>query len=98
MSLHKYWILLTLSLSIAACGGGLSGEYGEGKGADWEPVMSFKGGEVEISYLGQTKLGTYEIKDDKVHITVAGDTRVFAIDDDGCIIEGVVFDKLCKKP
>jgi hypothetical protein len=98
MSLYKHWLPLALSSSLAACGGDLSGEYGEGSGADWEPVMSFKGSEVELTEFGQTLVGSYELKGDKVHITANGETQAFAIDEDGCIDGGTFIGRLCKKP
>lgn len=98
MTLYKRLLPLTLSLSLAACGGGLSGEYGTGSGADWETVMNFKGSEVELTQFGQTLVGSYELKGDKVYITAKGETKVFGIDDAGCIDGGTFVGLLCKKP
>jgi hypothetical protein len=90
-----------LVLLLAACGGGLSGEYGHFVGGTWVPIMTFKGGgEVELEMMGNVMVGRYEVKDGKVYITggKGGQTQAFRIDDKGCIDGGMLFGTLCKKP
>ncbi len=90
-------VAMALIGTLAACGGGLSGEYvgsDSGRGA----AMTFKGNEVEIELMGQIKAGTYQVKDGKVYLAVDGQTQVARIRDDGCIhVDDFVFGTLCKK-
>lgn len=85
---------------LAACSGGLSGEYGQKINGEWDTTMTFKGGgEVEID-MGITQLvGKYEVKDGKVRISMAdgAPAQAFSIDKNGCIDGGMLFGKLCKK-
>lgn len=86
------WIMAAM---LGACGSRLSGQYGsEQDGASF----SFKSGNsVEITALGSTRVGTYELKDGKVYITAANDTQAFAFNDKGCIEGGFLFGTLCRK-
>lgn len=93
-------LLLSLCLSLlVACGGGVSGEYGTGEGDNWTTVFTFKGGEVDVEMpFGGAVRGTYKHEDDKVAITLNGQTMIFPIDDKGCIKAGLMFGTVCKKP
>lgn len=85
---------------LSACGG-LSGEYGStDMRGEWEPVMTFRGGDVEIDFMGSLMVGKYEVKDGKVYISndKTGQTQAFRMDDKGCIDGGMVFGALCRKP
>lgn len=83
---------------IAACGSGVSGEYGTGEGDKFEPVFIFKGDNVDVSMpIGGTLRGTYKVEDGKVAITMNGQTLVFTILENGCIDGGLYFGKVCKK-
>lgn len=88
---------LLLALTLSACGGGLSGEYGERIGGEWETTFVFKGKQVEAHFMGQTAAGSYDVKDGKVYIEMDGDTQVFQIDDKGCIEGGLLFGTVCKR-
>lgn len=88
---------LLLALTLSACGGGLSGEYGEAIGGEWETTFLFNDDQVEAHFMGQTAVGSYDVKDGKVYITMDGDTTVFPIDNNGCIEGGFVFGTVCKR-
>lgn len=93
-------LILLATLTLSACGGGgLSGEYGSELNGQWETAMLFRNGTVEVDTLvGPTVAGTYEVRNDRVHITHSGATEVYPIDRDGCIDGGWVYGRLCKRP
>ena len=54
-------------------------------------------GHVELTALGQTRVGTYKVADGKVYITTGTETRAFRLLPDGCIEGGFAFGRLCKR-
>lgn len=89
--------LVVFSLSLSGCGGGVSGTY-TSDGNGMIEKMEFKsGGKVEITAMGQTKEGTYEVEDNKVKVTISGDTNILTINDKGCLDGGGFIGTLCKK-
>lgn len=83
---------------LTACGSGVDGSYlSKGGGMiAFEKLLLKSGEKVEITAMGTTKAGTYEVEGKKVKITVSGDTIVFAIDDKGCLDGGRQVGKYCK--
>ena len=88
-------LILMSSLTIfAACGGGgLEGTYlGEdaasGERTGFLDSITFKSGnQLEATFLGQTKQGTYTVEGKRVTVKVADDDspEVLTILDDGCL-------------
>lgn len=85
-----------LNLALIGCGHSLSGTY-SGKGTGFLDKLHFKsGGKVELTFMGMTKEGSYEIEGNKVKVTNAGDTQVLTIDAQGCLDGGGLLGKYCK--
>jgi hypothetical protein len=87
--------------ALSACSNGLSGEYGSmNNEGEWEPAMKFfRDGKVEADFFGATTVvGTYELNDGKVYVTMNGATQAYPIGKDGCIDGGMLFGRMCKKP
>ena len=70
-------LLLAASILVAACGNGISGEYG-GDGCLYDKI-EFKGDDtVYVTAFGVEQPGTYRVDGDRVIITAAsGDALVF---------------------
>jgi hypothetical protein len=62
----------------------------------FEKLVLESGKKVEITAMGTTRAGVYEVEGKKVKITVSGDTVVFTIDDKGCLDGGGQLGKYCK--
>ena len=45
-----------------------------------------------------TVVGTYELNDGKVYITMNGGTQAYLIGKDHCIDGGMLYGRMCKKP
>lgn len=82
---------------LAACGSGIDGTYlSEGDGF-FESLTFKSGGKVEITFMGMTKEGDYELEGGKkVKITMGGDTQILTIDDKGCLDGGGLIGRYCK--
>lgn len=87
------------ALYLAACGGGgLKGTYTPQGFSPIDSITFKSGGKVEVSSMGPTTEGTFEIDGDRVRITFAGQTTIFTIDKQGCLDSGAAFGarKFCK--
>ena len=92
--------LLVVIGAVLACapalGARLDGDY-VGTGNSFFEKLSFKsGGKVRITFMGMTKVGTYEIDGKEVLITTGNETNVFTIDEQGCVVGGGLLGKYCK--
>ncbi len=94
---------LLIAVAAVACGGGLEGVYqpepgksGLAGGGLVEQIEFRSGDKVEITLMGITKEGTYEVDGDRVRIAVSGDIQIFRVDDDGCI-DGGAIGRYCPK-
>ena len=77
---------IALAIPSAAWAAKLEGEY-EGTGNSFFEKLSFRpGGKVRVTFMGMTKVGTYEIEDKEVLITVGNETNVFTLDDIASVI------------
>ena len=102
MSSVTYTRLGTVIISAAfftACGSGIDGTYlSKGGGRIPSDKIVLKSGhKVEITAMGQTKAGNYELEDKKVKIIIAGDNVIFTIDDKGCLDGGTIVGTFCKE-
>lgn len=87
---------LLVALLFTSCDTGLSGTYAS-QGGLINQTLSFKpGGKVEVSAMGITREGTYEVEGKKVKLTVSGDTTILTIDANGCLDGGGMIGKFCK--
>jgi hypothetical protein len=84
------------SLSVAGCGSSVSGTYSSNGNGFFEQLEFKSGAKVEVTFMGMTKEGTYEIEDKKVKVTVGGDNQIFTIDDEDCLVGGGLIGKYCK--
>lgn len=89
-------IALTIG-TLAGCGSKVDGTYVPEGGAGLISSITFKsGGKCELTGLGMTKEGTYEIEGNKIKLTVSGETNILTMDDQGCIDGGGIIGKFCK--
>lgn len=96
-SLFRLVATLAFAAAAAACGGGIEGIY-SGKDTGFLDRLAFKsGGKVELTFMGMTKEGTYELEGDKVKITNGGETHIFTRLEDGCIDGGGILGKYCRE-
>lgn len=92
------WSVLLLSVLASACTDGLSGEYGTVIDGHWQPVMTFKGGKVEIDIMVQTLRLPYTLREGRLHIMMGDEVMVFSINGRGCIDGAAMPGELCRKP
>ena len=97
MLFRRLSLLTIVSLPLLACGPAVEGEY-SGEGTGFLEKINFKDDNVvELTFMGMTREGTYEIDDDKVKINNGGDISILRIDDEGCLVGGGILGKYCKK-
>lgn len=83
-------------VTMAACGGGPSGEYADSSGLF---KYNFKsGGKVEMTTMGGTVELDYKFEGGKVKLGPQGSQLVWSFDQDGCLDAGGFMGKLCKTP
>ena len=96
MSITLFASAIALAVPSAAWAAKLDGEY-QGTGDSFFEKLTFRsGGKVRVTFMGMTKVGTYEIEDNEVLITVGNETNVFTLDEQGCVVGGGLFGKYCK--
>jgi hypothetical protein len=96
-------LLVWLHLLAACGGGGLQGTYSGEDSATGERTgfldsITFKSGnQIEASFLGQTKQGTYSLEGKQITLTVAGDDtpEMLTIMDDGCLEGRGILGRYC---
>ncbi len=74
----------------------LDGDYQQVGTSLFEKLAFRSGNKVRVTFMGMTKVGTYEIDGKEVLITVGNETSVFTIDDKGCIVGGGPLGRYCK--
>lgn len=72
-----------LVLTLAACGKSLDGIYKDNLGLQKYEFQS--DGTVYVSTMGVIQEGTYTLDDNKVKITIEGETVIFDLNPDGSI-------------
>lgn len=90
------YVLLPSVLLLSACGQQVSGLYTGQEGSFLESMNFKSGGKVELTFMGGTGEGTYEIEGNKVKVTNNGETQLLTIDADGCLDGGRRIGKYCK--
>jgi hypothetical protein len=97
-------LLSALTLLTACGGGGLEGTYlGEdaasGERTGFLDSITFRSGnQLEATFLGQTKQGTYTVEGKRVTVKVADDDspEVLTIMDDGCLEGNAILGRYCR--
>lgn len=88
--------LLFATLFLGACGSSVEGVY-SGNDSSWLETINFRDeGRVELTFMGMTKEGTYEIEEDRVRINNGGDISILQIMDNGCLDGGGILGQYCK--
>ena len=82
------WIVLFLLLPLAGCGSSVEGVYSGTENSWLERIDLRDEQRVELTFMGTTKEGTYEVEKDRVRINNGGDISILRIDDDGCLDGG----------
>ena len=97
-STQVYAVLLVLLVAIlfTACDSGLSGSYTSQGGLISQTMLFKPGGKVEVSAMGTTQEGNYEVEGNKVKISINTSTTILTIDDNGCLDGGQMVGKFCK--
>jgi len=89
--------IIVAAASLSGCGSKLDGTYTPADGEGLISSITFKsGGKCELTGLGMTKEGTYELEGQKVKITVSGETNILTMDDKGCLDGGGIIGRFCK--
>lgn len=89
-------LAIAIAFSPGAWAAKLEGEY-LGTGNSFFEKLSFRsGGKVRVTFMGMTKVGTFEVDGQEVLITVGNETNVFTLDDQGCVAGGGLLGKYCK--
>jgi hypothetical protein len=88
--------VLTTLVVLVGCGNGIEGTY-SGRGTGFLEKMVFKGdGKVDLTFMGMTREGTYEVDGDRVKVTNSGTTEILTVADDGCLEGGGILGRYCK--
>lgn len=91
-----FLIAMASFVSSTAWGAKLEGDY-SGTGNSFFEKLSFRpGGKVRVTFMGMTKVGTFEVDGKEVLITVGNETNVFTLNDQGCVVGGGFLGKYCK--
>jgi hypothetical protein len=90
-------VAVLLCSVIGCAGSGIEGTY-SGKGTGFLQQIVFKSdGKVELTFMGMTREGTYEVEGNKVKVTNAGTTEILTIGGDGCLDGGGIMGRYCKE-
>ena len=91
-----FLIALAGFVSSNGWGAKLEGDY-SGTGNSFFEKLTFKpDGKVRVTFMGMTKVGTFEVDGKEVLITVGNETNVFTLNDQGCVVGGGFLGKYCK--
>jgi len=89
-------VLAGLFAGLPAHAARLDGDYQQVGTSLFEKLSFRSGNKVRVTFMGMTKVGTYEIDGKEVLITVGNETSVFTLDDKGCIVGGGPLGRYCK--
>lgn len=90
--------LAALSLQLAACGSGLSGEYVPQEASMFMQSVKFEDGHAYItSIAGQTSRVDYEVDGERVMLKLGATSQMFTLDKNGCLEGGQMIGTFCKK-
>ncbi len=94
--LATFLIALASLVSSTAWGAKLEGDY-SGTGNSFFEKLSFRpDGKVRVTFMGMTKVGTFEVDGKEVLFTVGNETNVFTLSEQGCVVGGGFLGKYCK--
>ncbi len=89
-------LLACMGLTLPSFAAKLQGDY-EQVGTSLFEKLSFRSGsKVHVTFMGMTKVGTFEVDGKEVLITIGNETNVFTIDDKGCVVGGGPLGTYCK--
>lgn len=99
MKTLKTIILLSFSVILFGCPPTktLKGTYIGSHNAFFEKLIFKSGNKVEIVFMGTTSEIEYQLEDNKVKITNAGQNQILTITGDGCLDGGGHIGKYCKE-
>jgi hypothetical protein len=83
--------------AVGACGMRIEGTYVGGDASFLDSLTFRSGGEVDVTFLGMTKRGTYAVDGREVRVMVGGESHVFTIDDEGCLAGGGPLGGYCRQ-
>ena len=89
-------LLIGLGVALPSFAARLQGDY-EQVGTSLFEKLSFRSGsKVHVTFMGMTKVGTFEVDGKEVLITIGNETNVFTLDDKGCVVGGGPLGTYCK--
>ncbi|MCC7546291.1 MAG: hypothetical protein IT532_00850 [Burkholderiales bacterium] len=89
-------LLGCVCVALPALAARLDGDYQQVGTSLFEKLSFRSGGKVYVTFMGMTKVGTYEVDGKEVLITVGNETNVFTLDDKGCVVGGGPLGTYCK--
>lgn len=81
---------------LAACGARVEGTYAGGDDSFLQSITLKGDGKANVTFMGMTRQGNWEIDGREVTITVGNDTQVLSFDDRGCLVGGGLLGTYCK--
>lgn len=90
------FLVPTLAMSSAAWSAKLEGDYLGMEDSFFEKLSFRPGGQVRVTFMDMTKVGTFELEGKEVLITIGNETNVFTIDAQGCVVGGGFIGTYCK--
>ncbi len=89
-------LLVGLGLALPSFAARLQGDYQQVGTSLFEKLSFRSGSKVHVTFMGMTKVGTFEVDGKEVLITIGNETNVFTIDDKGCVVGGGPLGTYCK--
>lgn len=81
---------------VGGCGSRVEGTYAGGDDSFLQSITLKGDGKANVTFMGMTRQGNWEIDGREVTITVGNDTQVLSFDDRGCLVGGGLLGTYCK--